>query len=65
MIMRPAMLTDSQCRADSPKAKKAAYRVKESLSSPYTVSQKDVAHFLVEGLLKRWEHFDRVVEIAY
>jgi hypothetical protein len=65
VIVRPAMLTDGECRADSPKAKKAGYRAKKSLSSPYTVSRKDVAHFLVEGLLKRWEDFDRVVEIAY
>jgi len=65
VIVRPALLTDGECRADTKKDKKEPYRAKESLSSPYTVSRKDVAHFLVENLLQRWDEFDKVVEIAY
>jgi len=67
VIVRPAILTDGECRADVQKGKEDVYRVKASLSCPYTISRKDVAHFLVEGLLKRWDEFaaDNVVEIAY
>jgi len=68
VVVRPALLTDGECQAEAPKkGKKAAYRAKASLSSPYTVSRKDVAHFLVEGLLKKWDEFagEKVVEIAY
>jgi len=65
VVVKAALLTDGECRADTKKGKKDAYRAKASLSSPYTISRKDVAHFVVESLLPRWNEFDKVVEIAY
>ncbi|KAI6103401.1 amino acid permease-domain-containing protein [Pisolithus sp. B1] len=38
------------------KSNKQAYRVNEGdLSGSYTVSRKDVAHFVVEGVIKDWD----------
>jgi hypothetical protein len=64
MVVRPALLTDGECRADGGKGE-GAYRAAGSVRSTYTVSRKDVAHFIVEGLLKRWEEYGDVVEVGY
>jgi hypothetical protein len=46
VVLRPAWLTDGECRG--------TYRVGEGGKGYYTVSRKDVAHFIVEGILKDW-----------
>lgn len=70
--LRPALLVDGECRADeqaaSGKSKsKGPYRVQEGdLKNPYTISRKDTAHFIVEGLLANWEQWEgKCVSIAY
>ena len=65
VILRPAMFTDGECRGD--KSGKAGYRVSEAdLSGSYTISRKDVAHFIVEGILKEWERWEgKRASIAY
>ncbi|KII93363.1 hypothetical protein PLICRDRAFT_101613 [Plicaturopsis crispa FD-325 SS-3] len=65
LIVRPAFLTDGQCKADAGKGK--GYRVKEwDMESAYTISRKDVAHFIVEGALKHWSDYGgKVVSVAY
>ncbi|KIY49053.1 hypothetical protein FISHEDRAFT_42129 [Fistulina hepatica ATCC 64428] len=64
LVVRPALLTDGDCRADSQGAK--AYRVSETELSGYTVSRKDVGHFVAEAATKRWDEFkDKHVDIAY
>jgi hypothetical protein len=59
VVVRPAALTNGPSVADS-KGKKigVGYRVQEGdLASPWTVSRKDVAHFLVEAVLKDWDKY--------
>ncbi|KAE9405604.1 hypothetical protein BT96DRAFT_916069 [Gymnopus androsaceus JB14] len=63
LVIRPALLTDGSCRADS---NKNAYRVKEEEIGGWTVSRKDVAHFVADAMLNRWNEFsDKIVNIAY
>lgn len=67
VVIRPALLTDGECRADEASRNKQAYRVNEGdLSGSYMVSRKDVAHFLVEGVIKDWDTWQgKRVSIAY
>ena len=53
LILRPALYTDGECRAES--AGKKSYRAKDEEISGYTISRKDVAHFIVEDGLKNWD----------
>lgn len=63
LVIRPAWLTDGRCRADQ---NKDAYRVKEAELGGYTISRKDVAHFIAEAVLHRWDEFsDKIVNIGY
>ncbi|KAG1722071.1 hypothetical protein EDB19DRAFT_1646043 [Suillus lakei] len=63
-VIRPALLTDGVCRAD---IKSDAYRVKEGdMECSYSVSRRDVAHFLVEGVVRHWQEWEgKRVRIAY
>jgi hypothetical protein len=70
VVVRPALLTDGECRADETGKKgkgKAPYRVEEGdLKGSYTISRKDVAHFLVEGVVTKWDDWKgKCVSIAY
>ncbi|KAI0697307.1 hypothetical protein C8T65DRAFT_710411 [Cerioporus squamosus] len=69
VIMRPALLTDGECRGDEVgKAGKAPYRSKKdgNMGSAYRVSRKDVAHFVVQEVLPRWSEWERSgVVLAY
>ena len=69
LVIRPAMLTDGDCVAEKSAGKakaKAAYRVSEEEISGWTVSRKDVAHFVVDAVLNRWDEFEnKSVNIAY
>ncbi|KAG1860603.1 hypothetical protein DFJ58DRAFT_268492 [Suillus subalutaceus] len=67
VIIRPALLTDGVCRADVKGEGSEAYRVKEGdLESSWTVSRRDVAHFIVEGVVKHWQEWEgKCASIAY
>lgn len=67
VVIRPALFTDGECRGDGAPQNKQAYRVNEGdLSGSYMVSRKDVAHFLVEGVIKDWDTWQgKRVSIAY
>lgn len=63
--VKAAMLTDGACRGDAADAKKQPYRVKErALGSAWTIARQDVAHFIVEELIKGDGDY-RDVSIAY
>ncbi|KAG6907151.1 hypothetical protein DXG01_010328 [Tephrocybe rancida] len=64
LVIRPAIFTDGECLADTPGGKK--YRVSEEELRGWTVSRRDVAHFVVDAALHRWSEFSgRRVNIAY
>ena len=72
VVIRPALLVDGECKADKVKAGKGKeagkepYRVKEGDIGGWTVSRKDVAHFVVEGALGDWQKWGgKCVSIAY
>lgn len=64
LIIRPALLTDGKCCADQ-KGRKA-YRVSTEELGSYTVSRRDVAHFVAEAITSRWDEFKgKCVNIGY
>jgi len=65
VVVRPALLTDGECRGDVKGS--GAYRVNEGdVESSWTVSRRDVAHFLVEGVVNHWQDWKgKCVSIAY
>ncbi|KAG5727330.1 hypothetical protein E4T56_gene12124 [Termitomyces sp. T112] len=64
MVIRPGLLTDGDCLADTPGGKK--YRVSEDELGGWTVSRRDVAHFVVDVAMGRWsEFYKRRVNIMY
>lgn len=67
VVIRPALLTDGECRADVQGKGSEAYRVKEGdLERSWTVSRKDVAHFLVEVVVRHWQEWEgKCASIAY
>ena len=69
LIVHPALLTDGECVADKVEKsgkKKKPYKVSSEEVSGYTVSRKDVAHFIVEDALKNWEKYrNTIATIVY
>ncbi|KAG9313326.1 hypothetical protein JVU11DRAFT_5631 [Chiua virens] len=68
VVIRPALLTDGACRADTQEpASGSPYTAKEGdLAGAWTVSRKDVAHFLVERVIKEWDEWKgKRITIAY
>ncbi|TEB39575.1 hypothetical protein FA13DRAFT_1619121 [Coprinellus micaceus] len=68
VVVRPAVLTDGECLADAAVAsgKSLPYRTGPGEVGGYTVSRKDVAHFIVEGILKDWEKWgNKQLSVAY
>ncbi|KAF9478504.1 hypothetical protein BDN70DRAFT_879943 [Pholiota conissans] len=66
LVIRPALLTDGECKAEKPGKKGPAYRVSEEELGAWTVSRKDVAHFIADAVLHRWSEFEnKCVSIAY
>lgn len=66
VVVRPALLTDGRCMGDEAKEGKPPYLLAEGDLGRYTVSRRDVAHFIVEGALKDWEKWEgKGVSIAY
>ena len=63
-VVRPALLTDGACKADT---RQKSYRAEETeLSGGYTISRRDVAHFVVEKCLKEWDAWKgKCVRLAY
>lgn len=79
-IVRPALLLNGACKGDEapkntkqkcdkePKEPKEPYKVLDDsgFSMGHTISRRDVAHFLAEGLVKNWETWQgRIVGISY
>ncbi|TCD71853.1 hypothetical protein EIP91_003196 [Steccherinum ochraceum] len=66
-IIKPALLTDGACKGDKPKAGKAAYQVSEQvIGNGYTISRKDIAHFIAEVLLEDWAKYGgKTLNVAY
>ncbi|KAH0826898.1 hypothetical protein J3R83DRAFT_4489 [Lanmaoa asiatica] len=70
VVVRPALLTDGACRGDTWEPSSISggpYKVKEGdITGPWTVSRKDVAHFLVESVVRNWDEWKgKRVSIAY
>lgn len=67
VVVRPALLTDGVCKTDGAAAGVQPYRTEErEVKGGYTVSRRDVAHFVVEGALKEWDTWrGKCVRIAY
>lgn len=60
VVVRPALLTSGRCTG--------VYRTSTGDQGNWftTVSREDVAHFIVEGVLKEWEKWEgKIVSIAY
>ncbi|KAF9458771.1 hypothetical protein BDZ94DRAFT_1200535, partial [Collybia nuda] len=72
LVIRPAMFTDGESVGDKgaqegKKGKgKEPYRVSEAEIGGYTISRKDVAHFVVDAVTNRWDEFEgRRINICY
>jgi len=64
LVVRPAFLTDGKCEADD--AGNAGYRASNQELGGYTISRKDVAHFIAEQALKDWEKFENsIINVGY
>lgn len=68
VVVRPALLTDGTSRADTLESSSGEpYKVEVGdLAGRWTVSRKDVAHFLVEKVVRHWDEWEgKRVSIAY
>ena len=58
VVLRPALLTDG--------AEKGKYRMEETLKSAYTISRRDVAHFITGRLMEDWSEFQgKAIVLGY
>lgn len=65
LLVRPLLLTDGVCLGDNEGAK-APYRVSEEGIYSWTVSRKDVGHFISDAILAKWDDYkNKVVNIGY
>ena len=67
MVIRAAGLTEGDCLADKRKeGEKIPYRAGEGHVIGWTVSRKDVAHFIEDAVLNRWsEYGNKQIGITY
>lgn len=69
LVVRAAFLMDGECKGDVARngGHKPPYRIgKGDVDSGYSVSRKDVAHFIVEGALTDWKRWENCyMSIAY
>ena len=71
LVIRPAMFSDGECKGDTVKGSgaKAPYRVAEGNldgNNGWTISRKDVGHFIAEQALADWPQWEgKAVTIAY
>ncbi|ESK96575.1 hypothetical protein Moror_6795 [Moniliophthora roreri MCA 2997] len=64
LVIRPAFLTDGECKAEM--EGKDGYRVSEGEIGAWTVSRKDVAHFVANAALHKWDQYaNKCISIAY
>ena len=54
VIVRPAVLTSGECKADK---ESDAYRTGQELRSAWTVSRADVAHFITDKVTVNWDEW--------
>jgi len=54
VVVRPAMFTDGACQAEEGGKVRTSTQI---ISGAYTISRRDVAYFIVEGILKDWDHW--------
>jgi hypothetical protein len=73
VIIRPAFLTDGECVADTGSGAKSGkppyrYGTDEDLRkhNGYTVSRRDVAHFIAEEAVPNWDRWEgKRVNVCY
>ena len=69
VVIRPALLTDGECKGEAGAKKgKAPYRTLKDgdFGDGYRVSRKDVAHFIVCDALPNWEKWEGSgITVAY
>ncbi|KAL5528864.1 hypothetical protein ACEPAG_4838 [Sanghuangporus baumii] len=68
VVVRPALLTNGDSVGDNPKKPgEAPYRALDhEMKGSYTISRKDVAHFIVTRVLAEWNQWEgKCVRIAY
>ncbi|KAG9082256.1 hypothetical protein FS749_006992 [Ceratobasidium sp. UAMH 11750] len=67
LVVRPAALMRRRCRGDKAEQGSAVpYRIQEEGTGGWTISKRDVAHFIVERALGEWTTWaGRRVRIAY
>ncbi|KAG8733696.1 hypothetical protein FRC12_018788 [Ceratobasidium sp. 428] len=69
LVVRPAALMRKRCRGDreaSGSGSAVPYRIQEEWNGGWTISKRDVAHFIVERALGEWATWGgRRVRIAY
>ncbi|KAF9445562.1 hypothetical protein P691DRAFT_675337 [Macrolepiota fuliginosa MF-IS2] len=68
VIIRPSVLTDGECLGDREQGDCAPYRVGEGEVGGWTVSRRDVAHFIFNlvTIPSQWDKFkDKQISIAY
>lgn len=64
LVIRPGLFTDGDCKTRSDGT--PAYRVSEQELTGWTVSRKDVAHFITDAILNRWDEFaGKRINIVY
>ncbi|KAL0565412.1 hypothetical protein V5O48_016614 [Marasmius crinis-equi] len=62
LVVRPALLTDGECRAEKDKK---GYKVSEGDLGGWTVSRRDVAHFVADAVLNKWDQYvNKVISIS-
>lgn len=65
MVLRPAALNDGECVGDSGKAG-PPYRAAEGHVKGWSISRKDVAHFIFDAVTAHWDEYgNKQVSIAY
>jgi hypothetical protein len=65
IVLRPALLNDGECLADAGKSG-APYRAGEGQVVGWSVSRKDVAHFIFDVVTNHWEKYgNKQISIAY
>ncbi|KAH8827466.1 hypothetical protein DL96DRAFT_1499088 [Flagelloscypha sp. PMI_526] len=66
VVVRPAFLTDGDCKADNPKKSKAPYRASTDELGGYVVSRQDVAHFIATVILQDYPKWrGKIVNVGY
>ena len=65
MVVRPAVLNDGECVADSGGSGRP-YRAGEGEVKGWSISRKDVGHFIFDAVTNHWDEYgNKQVSIAY